>query len=114
VISVPTPLSALLLDPNTLFRIHNSLGKRKIPFTNPYSFFSDVKSCLIDRKKVTVGELLKEGNFGAVYKGILNNHGREQRIAIKSLKCVTDSSSFESFMREGVLMKGNYFTFLKS
>jgi hypothetical protein len=65
VISVPTPLSALLLDPNTLFRIHNSLGKRIILFTNLYSFSSGVKSCLIDRKKVTVGELLKEGNFGA-------------------------------------------------
>ena len=76
-------------------------------------FISDVKSVLIDRKKVTRGELLKEGNFGAVYKGIFNNHGRETCIAIKSLKCVTDSSSFESFMREGVLMKGNFY-FLKS
>lgn len=57
---------------------------------------------------MTIGELLKEGNFGAVYKGTLINHGRQMAIAIKSLKCVTDSSSFESFMREGVLMKGNF------
>ena len=68
---------------------------------------SAVASCLIQRERLEIGELIKEGNFGAVYRGNFNNHGRMVSVAVKTLKSIDDSQSFEEFMREGVLMKGN-------
>ena len=67
---------------------------------------SAVKECFIQRKQLELGELLKEGNFGAVYRGRLNNHGRMINVAVKTLKQLGDRSAFEEFMREGVIMKG--------
>ena len=50
--------------------------------------------------------MLKEGNFGAVYRGKLNNHGHSINVAVKTMKTLGDSAAFEEFMREGVIMKG--------
>ena len=67
-----------------------------------------IKSCYIEASRLQLGELLKEGNFGAVYRGRLNNHGRQNNVAVKTLKTIGDGAAFEEFMREGVLMKGKF------
>ena len=79
---------------------------------------SKLEKCLLDRNRLQIGDLIKEGNFGAVYRGTLNNHGRREMVAVKTLKVLDDNVSFEEFMKEGVLTKGkinscseNYFYF---
>ena len=67
---------------------------------------NSIKRCLLDRGRLEVGDLIKEGNFGAVYKGYLNNHGRRELIAVKTLKVLDDNAHFEEFMKEGILTKG--------
>jgi len=66
---------------------------------------SAVRSCFIQRERLELGDLLKEGNFGAVYRGKLNNHGHSINVAVKTMKTLGDSAAFEEFMREGVIMK---------
>ena len=65
-----------------------------------------LKKCQINPKLLKVGDLIKEGNFGAVYKGILTNHGRQEQVAVKTLKVLDDTGAFEEFMKEGILTKG--------
>ena len=72
---------------------------------------NSIKRCLLDRSRLEVGDLIKEGNFGAVYKGYLNNHGRRELVAVKTLKVLDDNASFEEFMKEGVLTKGIFSIF---
>jgi len=67
---------------------------------------SKLEKCLLDRNRLQIGDLIKEGNFGAVYRGTLNNHGRREMVAVKTLKVLDDNVSFEEFMKEGVLTKG--------
>ena len=75
---------------------------------------SKLEKCLLDRNRLQIGDLIKEGNFGAVYRGTLNNHGRREMVAVKTLKVLDDNVSFEEFMKEGVLTKGKIvFIFLK-
>ena len=64
-----------------------------------YNFLFTIKS---------IANQIKEGNFGAVYKGSLKTHGRKEPIAIKTLKELDDNSAFENFMKEGVLTKGKF------
>jgi len=66
---------------------------------------SKLEKCLLDRNRLQIGDLIKEGNFGAVYRGTLNNHGRREMVAVKTLKVLDDNVSFEEFMKEGVLTK---------
>jgi hypothetical protein len=73
---------------------------------------NEVRSCTIQSDRLELGDLLKEGNFGAVFKGKLNNHGRKVDVAVKTLKSLSESeTAFEEFMREGVLMKGKTSSF---
>lgn len=72
---------------------------------------SKLEKCLLDRNRLTIGDLIKEGNFGAVYRGTLNNHGRREMVAVKTLKVLDDNVSFEEFMKEGVLTKGKIESF---
>ena len=65
-----------------------------------------LKKCQINPKLLKVGDLIKEGNFGAVYKGVLTNHGRQEQVAVKTLKVLDDTGAFEEFMKEGILTKG--------
>ena len=65
-----------------------------------------LRKCLINPSLLKMGELIKEGNFGAVYKGTLNNHGRSEAVAVKTLKVLDDNAAFEEFMKEGILTKG--------
>ncbi len=44
------------------------------------------KNLLVDRNSLDLQEVLGNGNFGIVYKALLNNDGNEIEVAVKTLK----------------------------
>jgi len=44
------------------------------------------KNLLVDRNSLNLQEVLGNGNFGIVYKALLNNDGNEIEVAVKTLK----------------------------
>ncbi|XP_013067527.1 tyrosine-protein kinase RYK-like isoform X2 [Biomphalaria glabrata] len=65
---------------------------------------------LIDRKKITLVELLHEGTFGRIYMGTLlsdeeNETGTEQDVFIKTVTDQAKSDQVQLFLTESVLLK---------
>ena len=48
----------------------------------------------------------KFSNLKTSQKGTLTNHGRQEQVAVKTLKVLDDNGAFEEFMKEGILTKG--------
>ena len=66
-----------------------------------------VSNCYIERSAVTLGTLIKEGNFGVVYKSSWKMaNGQEKVVAAKTLKNIESETQLMNFLKEGVMMKG--------
>ena len=68
-----------------------------------------VSNCYIERSAVALGTLLKEGNFGMVFKSTWTMGNGEQKIvAAKTLKHIDTEVQLTNFLKEGVMMKGSF------
>ncbi|RUS73155.1 hypothetical protein EGW08_019077 [Elysia chlorotica] len=76
--------------------------------TDVHTILSDA---LIDRKRVTLGELFMEGTFGRIYSGTLLNldeseSAPEQEVYVKTVTDQANSDQVQLFLTESVLLKG--------
>lgn len=62
---------------------------RKIKLKGQMKKILEEKNNLIEKNCLSVQQLLAEGNFGYVYKGLLNNKNSNtfSYVAVKTLKC---------------------------
>ncbi|KAI0236774.1 Focal adhesion kinase 1 [Lamellibrachia satsuma] len=60
----------------------------------------------IDRDRITLGDILGEGQFGDVHRGIYHDvNGTEVDVAIKTCKVDSDESVAEKFLEEAYIMQ---------
>ncbi|XP_050972004.1 ephrin type-A receptor 5 isoform X2 [Labeo rohita] len=67
----------------------------------------DLKDVMVERTKLTMGQKLGKGEFGAVYEAIFSpQRGQDMRVAVKTLKgAVHSKEDLESFLKEAEIMK---------
>ncbi|GFS11094.1 tyrosine-protein kinase RYK [Elysia marginata] len=76
--------------------------------TDVHTVLSDA---LVDRKRITLGELLMEGTFGRIYTGTLltldeTDSGPEQEVYVKTVTDQANPDQVHLFLTESVLLKG--------
>lgn len=76
--------------------------------TDVHTVLSDA---LLDRKRITLGDLLLEGTFGRVYTGTLlsldeTESGTEQEVYVKTVTDQANPDQVQLFLTESVLLKG--------
>ncbi|GFN89162.1 hypothetical protein PoB_001566800 [Plakobranchus ocellatus] len=76
--------------------------------TDVHTILNDV---LVDRKRVSLGELLMEGTFGRIYTGTMlgldeNETGAEQEVYVKTVTDQANPDQVHLFLTESVLLKG--------
>ncbi|XP_052418076.1 hepatocyte growth factor receptor [Carassius gibelio] len=66
-----------------------------------------LRDVMVERTKLTMGQKLGKGEFGAVYEGIFSpQKGQDIRVAVKTLKgAVHSKEDLESFLKEAEIMK---------
>ncbi|XP_016305629.1 ephrin type-A receptor 5 [Sinocyclocheilus anshuiensis] len=67
----------------------------------------DLRDMMVERTKLTMGQKLGKGEFGAVYEGLFSpQKGQDIRVAVKTLKgAVHSKEDLESFLKEAEIMK---------
>lgn len=73
-------------------------------FTNFFFIITILFSVFIPGKNIILGEVLGEGEFGAVYKGVYNSKDKEIPVAIKMLRDTHNTATRDEFLREAKLM----------
>ena len=65
-----------------------------------------VSNCYIERNAISLGQMVKEGNFGIVYKAKWTlADGNHKIVAAKTLKHIDTETELTNFLKEGVMMK---------
>ncbi|XP_073692769.1 tyrosine-protein kinase Mer [Garra rufa] len=67
----------------------------------------DLRDVMVERTKLTMGQKLGKGEFGAVYEGVFSpQKGQDIKVAVKTLKgAVHSKEDLESFLKEAEIMK---------
>ena len=83
--------------------------KRALFEDNDNYIYETEMNFIIDRNDIVLYDVLGEGNFGSVKRGVLkiqNNEGiKEQPVAIKSLKGTSNKDAENEFFKEAEIMK---------
>nr|KAG5690103.1 hypothetical protein BaRGS_010694 [Batillaria attramentaria] len=78
----------------------------------PTDMKTAVKEIAIERKAVTLGELILEGTFGRVYHGTVlweeedDKEGKEQEVAVKTVTDQARPDQVSLFLTESMMLKG--------
>ena len=82
-------------------RLHNTALVPNVALRNAIEEWRAVLPMAIDPERLSLTEeLLGEGSFGRVVAGVLATHGREQRVAVKTLPALTQKEARAQFERE--------------
>jgi hypothetical protein len=84
-------------------RLHNTALVPNVALRNAIAEWRAVQPMAIDPKRLSLAEpeeLIGEGSFGRVVAGVLTTHGREQRVAVKTLPALTQKEARTQFEQE--------------
>jgi hypothetical protein len=90
-------------SPLTNAPLPNTALVPNVALRNAIEEWRAVQPMAIDPERLSLTnpeELLGEGSFGRVVAGVLATHGREQRVAVKTLPALTQKESRAQFERE--------------
>ena len=70
-------------------------------------YSSPAKDYELDRQRIELSEIIGEGQFGDVHKGVFKPSGTNEavNIAVKTCKVVNDASTAEKFLEEAYIMQ---------
>ena len=60
--------------------------------------------CILISNECRLGDLLQSGQFGKVYKGVLQSTGGEVEVAVKTLKEGSEKDDRVKFLQEAAIM----------
>jgi hypothetical protein len=90
-------------SPLTNAQLHNTVLVPNVALRNAIEEWRAVQPMAIDPERLSFAvpeELIGEGSFGRVVAGVLATHGREQRVAVKTLPAPTQKEMREQFEKE--------------
>jgi hypothetical protein len=88
-------------SPLTNAQLHNTVLVPNVALRNAIEEWRAVQPMAIDPERLSLTEeLIGEGSFGRVVAGVLATHGREQRVAVKTLPALAQKEARAQFERE--------------
>jgi len=88
-------------SPFTRAPLHTTALVPNVALRNAIAEWRAVQPMAIDPERLSLTEeLIGEGSFGKVFAGVLTTHGREQRVAVKTLPALTQKEVRLQFERE--------------
>jgi hypothetical protein len=87
--------------PAAIFGLHTTALVPNVALRNAIAEWRAIQPMAIDPERLSLTEeLIGEGSFGHVFAGVLTTHGREQRVAVKTLPALTQKEVRLQFERE--------------
>jgi hypothetical protein len=90
-------------SPLTNARLHTTVLIPNVALRNAIEDWRAAQPMPIDPERLVLAdpeEVIGEGSFGRVVAGLLATHGREQRVAVKTLPALTQKEARAQFERE--------------
>jgi hypothetical protein len=94
-------LESHMASPLTNAPLHNTMLIPNVALRSAIDEWRAVQPMAIDPERLSLSEeLIGEGSFGRVVAGVLATHGREQRVAVKTLPALTQREARAQFENE--------------